>query len=522
MAIIDVPGAGVIKNRYSELEATRNKYRDRARDYAKLTLPYLLPENEQTDSSEFQNDYNTEGAKLVNALANAYTDSLFPAGRSFVKLIMETEDMTALTSQGKSQTDVEATFAMIERDFRHIFETNGSRMTFVDSLKHLIVTGNVCFYLPKDGRLSSYAIDEFVVMRSLDGTLMEIVTVDQKLVSALPVDIQSEVMTEMNLTEENLNTVVKLYTWIRRDPQKPDSWYADQAVESSPVGEQNKYTTKNLRWIPAMWNRTRREMYGRGLVEEHYGSFWTLSILSEALAAGCVTMADIKYLVRPGSLVNIQELNSSASGSYHYGEADDINEVTSNKARDLTMISQVIDSYKRHLAEVFMYLPSAMRDGERVTAEETRLRAASLEKAHGGVYSTLSETLQRPYAELLLSEMGVKGLDAAKVKLAITTGLAALSRGFENDKINHWLADLSALNQVPPNLLQGFNTQNFMKTTASGRDVDFTKILFTEQEMAQNQQAQAQGAQQGAMGEQLIKKAQPDQLAAAIQQGGQQ
>jgi hypothetical protein len=54
-------------------------------------------------------------------------------------------------------------------------------------------------------------------------------------------------------------------------------------------------------------------------VEEHYGSFWTMSILTEALAIGCVTLADIKFLVRPGSLIDIEQLNAAASGTYHFG-----------------------------------------------------------------------------------------------------------------------------------------------------------------------------------------------------------
>lgn len=519
MSIIDTPLGGIIKNRAKELEPIRNKYRDRAREYSKVTLPYLVPEVEDTTSNEFQHDYNTEGAKLVNSLSNTYVETLFPAGRSFVKLMMETEDYAAQEQQGNDKADIESIFGVIERDFRYKFELVNSRPVMLDALKHLIVSGNVCLYKPKDGNLQSYAVDEFSVLRSLDGTLMEVVTEDKKFLGALDPEVRQQVAAALKLKEDDLETVVSLYTWIRRDPDNPDKWYADQAVEDVPVGEQNNFNTDNMRWMPVMWNRTRRELYGRGLVEEHYGSFWTLSILSEALAVGCVSLADIKYLVRPGSLVNVQELNSSQTGSYHYGEADDINAISTDRSKDIVLIKDVIEIYKRHLAEVFMYLPGTMRDAERVTAEENRLRARSLEKAHGGVYSSLSATMQRPYAKLLFDEMNVTGLEAAGVKIAITTGLDALSRGNENDKINHWFADLSQMANVPPQLLSRIKQDDFMKTTASGRDVDFAKFMMTEEEFNSAQaQAQEQG-ERNATGEAMVKNAEPEQLAQAMQQG---
>ena len=216
----------------------------------------------------------------------------------------------------------------------------------------------------------TYAIDEYVVLRSLDGTVLEIITEDKKSIWSLPQEVQAPVLAALQKDkqeDEDLRETVSLYTFIRRDPDTDGSWLVDQAVENFNLpDQQNNYTDETLRWMPVVWNRTRREMYGRGLVEEHYGSFWTLSILSEALAMGCVTMADIKFLVRPGSLVDVQELNASQSGSYHYGEPDDVNAITSEKSRDIILIKDVLEIYKRHLGEVFMYLPSTMRDAERV------------------------------------------------------------------------------------------------------------------------------------------------------------
>lgn len=513
----ETPEEGKIKTRYDELTSLRDAYRDRAREYSKVTLPYLMPETETgTESSEFQNDYNTEGAKLTNALANRYVNTLFPAGRSFIALDLKEEDYAAQEKQGNSKASIESIFATITRDFRKVFEDINSRAVMLDVLKHLIVTGNGLVYKPQDGLIMNYALDEYVVLRSLDGSIQEIITEDRKAVQMLDDELKKQVITAMDIKEEDIKeTTVSLFTYIRRGIDDKDTWYVDQAVESIPVGDQNSYSTEKLRWFPVMWNRTRRESYGRGLVEEHFGSLWTLSILTEAMAVGCVTLADIKFMVRPGSLLDVAALNASASGSYHYGEADDVTSISTDKSRDMMLIKDVMDYYTRHLGEVFMYLPSTMRDAERVTAEENRLRARELENAHGGVYSALATSLQKPLAKLIFQEMGISDIETKGVELSIATGLSALSRGNENDKINHWLSDVSVTNNLPDDIRSRLRLSDFLKVTAAGRDVDYSKFLMDEAEAATKAQAQQAAVTQQEAQSSAIDKASAEQLAAA-------
>jgi hypothetical protein len=129
-----------------------------------------------------------------------------------------------------------------------------------------------------------------------------------------------------------------------------------------------------------------------------------------------------------------------------------------------------------------------------------------LENTHGGVYSALAESLQRPLALLLFAEMGLDGLEAEGITLNITTGMDALSRGNENDKINYWLSDLNNAAQLPQEAAGRMQWEDFMKVTAAGRDVDFTKFIMSETDyqvkmqaaadLDANTQAQARGLDQ--------------------------
>ena len=80
-----------IRDRFNTLKTFRDPYVTRAYDYAKVTLPYLISENEDNASSEVQLDYNSVGAEYVNHLANRYMQELFPPSRSFFKLQLEDE-----------------------------------------------------------------------------------------------------------------------------------------------------------------------------------------------------------------------------------------------------------------------------------------------------------------------------------------------------------------------------------------------------------------------------------------------
>ena len=72
--------------RYNILKTERDKYKLRAQDYSKVTLPYIMPDAEDVSSQELQTDFNSIGADLVNNLANKYIQELFPPSRPFFRL----------------------------------------------------------------------------------------------------------------------------------------------------------------------------------------------------------------------------------------------------------------------------------------------------------------------------------------------------------------------------------------------------------------------------------------------------
>lgn len=506
----------VPQNRYNTLKTERDKYKLRAINYSKVTIPYIMPESEDITSQELQTDFNSIGADLVNSLANKYAQELFPPSRPFFRLRID----ELVRQEGQDTAKLDGLLALAERRARWAFEQRQARPVLLDLLKHCIITGNALLYFPPDGgKPTLYALDEYVVNRSISGEVLEIVTVDTKAINALDEEIRDDVIAALDVdTDENMNEMTAtIYTYIRRNKDNPAEYIVDQSVENVPVGDPNQiYKKELLPWITCVWTRTRKEHYGRGLVEDHYGSFWALSVLTEAMVTGAAVMTDIKYLVRPGSVLDVAAMNNAATGTYHYGMPDDVNTVQTNKSADFSFINAVIQDYRQHLGKVFLSISSQMRDAERVTAEENRIRAMELEQAHGGTFSSFAVTLQQPMAMLLLRDIDLN-IQGTGIDPIVVTGLDAMGRSAENEKLRYFFDDLAMLNNLPDTTRARLKESSVMTILASGRDVEVEKVVMTDKEYAQAQQA-AQEQQAAAMaGQEMLNKAEPEQIAEGVQ-----
>jgi len=510
----------VPKKRYQQLKQGREQYVTRAEDYSKVTLTYIMPDTEDRTSTEVQNDFNSVGAELVNHLSNRYVQELFPTAKPFFRLRID--EFQRKPDEDTTETD--ALLAVGERRARWAFEQRQARPVLMDALQHCIVTGNGLLMFPPSGaKPTFYALNEYVVQRSPNGDILEIVTEDVKAINALSGDIRDAVISELELeATANMNEeTATIYTYIRIDDDNPDNFLVDQSVESIAVGDEaQSYPKDLLPWIPLVWKRTRKEHYGRGLVEDHYGSFWALSVLTEAMITGAAVMTDIKYLVRPGSVLDVVAMNQAATGTYHYGSPDDVGAVQTNKQADFQFIAAIIADYTKHLGKAFLSISSQIRDSERTTAEENRLRAAELDQSHGGTFSNFAITLQGPVARILLRDIDLN-IKGSSISPVIVTGLDAMGRSAENEKIRYLFDDLSMLNNVPEEFRARMKGSELMNILATGRDTEGEKWIMTEEEF-QALQAAAQKAQAEQMaGEAMLDKADAGQIAEGVQQGQQ-
>jgi hypothetical protein len=127
-----------------------------------------------------------------------------------------------------------------------------------------------------------------------------------------------------------------------------------------------------------------------------------------------------------------------------------------------------------------------------------------LDQAHGGTFSTFAVTLQGPLARLTLRDIDVN-IEGSGIEPVIITGLDAMGRSAENEKLRYLFNDFSLLNEIPDSIRARLKESDLMSMLASGRDVEAEKIVKTEEEfqqeqaVLQQQQAQAMGQQEMAV-----------------------
>ena len=127
------------------------------------------------------------------------------------------------------------------------------------------------------------------------------------------------------------------------------------------------YSVRDFPCIALTWSLSRGHNYAAGLVEEHANVFHNLNVTGEALFDIFQISADIKFVVNPASLLDVVELNNSKRGSYHLGNPDDIGTLSNDKAKELAVLFQSVQSMERELSLVFL-MGSGANETQTVTA----------------------------------------------------------------------------------------------------------------------------------------------------------
>ncbi|KRR22165.1 portal protein [Bradyrhizobium retamae] len=505
---------GTLQNRWDHLDGKKSSFKTRSEQYAKWTLPYLFPENTGTaDTSERQLSNDSIGARAVNHLSNKIVTTLFRPQGPFFRLSLSAKQMKQIKTlaQGSDPAELATLTTKIEEELNG---TERESMEYLDMVAYrpsatyaaqlIVVTGNALVYHPKDKPAQVFNLRDYCVVRDLSGAVIEIMTRECKAFETFHPDVQEKLRAkkQTNTPEYEDNSDVIVFTRIRL--MEDGKFHATQEAGFVALDTAGASWPKEvLPWIPLTWTLVRGEDYGRGLVEDYSGAFHATEVLTQSLINLAGIMGDIKFLVNPASLVDVQALNNSEAGSYHSGKEGDVVAVKTDKNNDANFIVTMIQRYEKQIAQAFLLNSSVTRDAERVTAEEIRIQANELEMSVGGIYSRMALQWQGPTAYITLDHIGFTGVQNG-IRPQIITGMDSLSRQGELDNVRMWVGDMAILDAVPEEIRAAINPLKFAAYLGTQRQVDHNKFLYTQAEMQANQQRalqqQAQLEQQKAAG----------------------
>lgn len=502
--------------RYHKLAADREIYLDRARECAELTLPALITPEGFSSASELYQPFQSIGARGVNNLASKLMLLLLPPNSPFFRLAMDTKTKQELDGEGELRAEIEQGLAGIEREVMGEIEGRALRVNVFEALKHLIVSGNVLVHLPKKGGLRVFPMSSFVVKRDPSGELLEVILEETVSPRALPEDIEGVDYTG----DEDL----KLYTKIYRE--NSDYYRVYQEVEGNAVpGSEGRYKKDLMPWLALRMVHLDGEDYGRSFVEEYLGDLKSLEGLMEALVSSAAASAKLVFMVRPNASVRRTDLAQSQNGDVILGDPNDVKVLQTEKYPDMRVVLETVQRIEDRLSYAFLLNTAIQRNAERVTAEEIRFMAQELESALGGVYSILSQEMQLPVVNILMNRMSaskkIPKLPKGTVTPVIVTGVEALGRGNDLNKLRTYIQDLVQLAQVSPETIQRINFGDLVARLATGHGIDTIGLIKTEQELQAEMQAQ-QEAQQQQMMQEALKDSAPGAIREVVKANSQQ
>ncbi len=529
MSIPDASVSGVVtlKSEYERQTTDRQTFLDRAIQCAELTIPTLIPPLGHTKTTKYYTPWQGIGARGVNNLASKLLLSLLPPNSPFFRLTIDDYSKAKLAKDPSLGSQIEQGLAAIERAVQNEVETSGIRSPVFLSLKHLIVGGNVFVYLPKEGGARVFNLHNYVVVRDPKGNVLKVITKEKISPASLKPELRAKVeQAEGEKTKpdkdkkDEYEETIEVYTVFKRE----DKWIMYQEVNGQKVPDSDgSWPIDKAPFMALRWTAVEGENYGRSYVEEYLGDLVSLEGLSKAIVEAAAASAKVVFLVAPNGMTRAKDITEAESGDAIPGHVDDVHALQTEKQADLRIAYEAVKTISERLAYAFLMNSAIQRNGERVTAEEIRYMAGELEDALGGVYSIMSQEFQLPLVTRLLDRLTkqkrIPDLPKGIVKPAIVTGLEALGRGHDLNKLNTFMQGVAA---IGPNAMAYISIPELLARFANGLSIDPAGLVKTDQAVQEEQQAQQQQAMQAEMAKQGTGpaiKAMSDQVIAAGQQG---
>lgn len=507
---------GSAKSLYSAMETNRSTYLRRARDAAELTIPTLMPPQGHNYSTVYPTPYQSIGARGVNNLASKLMLALLPPNAPFFRLsVEETQLMKDLPKETtaadiqKLKTEMEKALSKVERIASKDIEGSSIRVGTYEALRQLIVAGNVLLFFPEEGGMRVFRLDTYGVKRDKTGNVVKIAVKESIAPAALPPDVKEFVDAMENAPiegeqkqNESMENNLELYTCVMlAEDGKKWEVYQEIAGEIIP-STRGSYPLDKLPWMALRLVRIDGEDYGRGFVEEYMGDLKALEALSQGVIQATAAASKVVFMVDPTGTTKIKDLASAPNGAFISGKNTDVTALQVEKRADLSVVNQVIGDITTRLSFAFLLNTAIQRNGERVTAEEIRYMAQELESSLGGAYSILSQEFQLPLVTILLDRLSkqkkLPEMPKKLVKPLIVTGVEALGRGNDLNKLDQFIAGISQT--LGPQALQYINIDEYLNRRAAALGIDSEGLIRDPQELQEEQQQAQQMAMMEKMG----------------------
>lgn len=526
---------GHAAKRYEALAVDREDFLQRAKNCARLTIPYLMPEDDIGHNETLPSLYQSVGANGVTNLSSKLLMTMLPPNEPCFKLQVNNMQMQQEEEQVDKEfrTRIDKALSRMEQAVLSDIEEHGDRSVVFEGNQHLIVTGNCLYFDDPDSGLRMFPLSRYVVDRDASGNPVEIITKETLAWDVLDDSTKEQIregqtgdiedgresgeqrVDDAYSEDKDRNKEVDIYTHLTREG---DTWHVYQECRGLVLeGSSGTYKAETCPWFPVRMYSIAGESYGRSFVELQLGDLTSLESLKQALVEGSAISAFAIGLVNPNGVTSARAITEARNGDFIEGNVQDVAYLQTQKSADLRVTQEEVRMLEVSLKTAFLMMEGVRRDGERVTAEEIRTIARELEAGLGGVYTLVSQEFQLPFIRSRMNRMEkqkkIPMLPKGMVAPSVVTGFEALGRGNDKQKLLEFLGVMTQ--QLGEAALPYMNVPNAIQRLASAMGIPTEGLIKTEEEIQQEQQAaqeQAQAQQEQAQNMDMVKTIAPEAI----------
>ncbi len=502
-----------IKDRFDQMMQARWTQIERCRDMAALTIPSIMPDAGFNNTNDLPDLFSSVPARGVTSLAARMTSAIYPLnGLPFFQHSLNME----YVPEGVDPTEAEAALARLDRTLMNKLSETNLRSELFLMFQHLIILGDALLHMTDDYDFRVIRTDQYVVRRTPEGKVMEIIVRDFANREDDPDYFGDVPFNPYNgsISGPNMDpNMVDIYCQLRRDG---DKWVMVREAEGTKL-EDGEYV--ECPYMPVSWNRILGEDYGRSLVEENIGDIRSLESLSKALIQGCSANSEFRMAIDPAAYSSVADMQETTNGDWIVARPGEVHAIQINNQIQLQTTNTARDDLTRELSRTFLMSSGSLPTGERVTATQIREIAQELDQSLGGVFSGSARDIQLPIIKRTMLMMTRDGkIDPNIMKmvgqdnmlnLEVKTGLAALNREIENSMLSGWAQMMAATPAA-----QDVNWNTWANRFTHSLGLETKGMIKTPEELAAEQEAMAKqqlAMEAGSAGIQAMAKEQPPQ-----------
>lgn len=492
-----------LRDRYQKLDGLRSEVLDRAWTFASFTIPRLFPDRYfqgDTHTSHLPELYSSKPGTSVRKLSDMMTNALFPPNDvPFFELKLSPE----LTEEQREA--LRNPVQEVERIVLDSYQASNYRTVLRTALEHAIVMGDSLIFQMDETRYKVYHPAHFMIRRDGDGLIKEYWTVDWVVTDLLDGDLK-------NLNEgkakHSQGEHEPLYTRIYQEKEK---WVVEKEFRDIPIDKDTSYTV--LPYYHIGWTPVAGEDYSRSLVEETFGTIRSNEMNEKALVEGTAAGSEGRILIDPASTTTIDDLEGTVNWQVISARPGTIDTFQPNVGRSLETALLAKAKYEAEIDDAFLAASAGNLTQDRTTAFQVNAVASERSQALSGVLSVTEQNLE-PSVEFTITRL-IKNkkvapefkdlMDNDGLVVSISSGIDALGRQADGIRLESMIS--IAFQTQDPEMLAVLKKSNIMQGIARNSGLDMAQYIYTDQEIAEKQQAQQQQQLQAAAAQQTVESA---------------